>query len=377
MAERPVAQLVTWLTDPLSQDITDSVSRLRAADGVKKVCLMPDAHLASEVCIGAVVATEGVVYPQAVGRDIGCGMAALSFDLEAAAIDNERAAGQLLAGLYQVVPINKHRQARQLPDALNPKVLSAPKIAKLAIRDGAVQLGTLGRGNHFLEFQADEQGQLWVMLHSGSRGVGQAIAGHHTSRANPAATGLIAVGADTGEGEDYLLDMAWARMYAAENRLEMLRAVERLIVEQFRVTADWGSLIHVDHNHVQQEVHSGRMVFVHRKGAQSAAKNESGVVPGSMGAPSFHTQGRGCEASLTSCSHGAGRKMSRTEARQTISSKAFRRQVDKLWFDHRRIDHLRDESPGAYKDIRAVMRAQKELTKVVRELRPILSYKGV
>ena len=376
MTDRPLAELDSWLIEPLSPAVTESVSKLRAADGVKKVCLMSDVHLASEVCVGAVVATEGVIYPQAVGGDIGCGMAALRFTLESSAIDNEQSAGRLLAGLYRSVPSNKHRKPMPLPEALVPEELSDPKLAKIASRDGAVQLGTLGRGNHFLEFQSDQRGQLWVMLHSGSRGVGQATAGHHTSRAQSQSAGLVAIDAATNEGQAYLHDAGWARRYAAENRMAMLSAVEQLLSGQFRCAAEWTTLIHADHNHVQQETHTGRSVFVHRKGAQSATENEPGVVPGSMGTPSFHTLGRGCEASLTSCSHGAGRKMSRTEARQSVSARAFRRQVGKLWFDQRRSDRLRDESPEAYKDIREVMRAQKQLTKVVRELCPVLNYKG-
>jgi len=377
MMDRPLAEQESWLTEPLQPAVVGSVSRLRAADGVEKVCLMPDVHLASEVCVGAVVATEGVVYPQAVGGDIGCGMAALRFDLEASAIDNEQSAGRLLASLYRSVPSNKHRKPMPLPEVLVPEELSDPKLAKIASRDGAVQLGTLGRGNHFLEFQSDQQGQLWVMLHSGSRGVGQAIAGHHTSSAESRSSGLVTIDAMTNKGQAYLHDAGWARRYAAENRLAMLRVVEELLSEQFRCIAESKTLIHADHNHVQEETHGGREFLVHRKGAQSAAENEAGIVPGSMGASSFHTVGRGCEAALRSCSHGAGRRMSRTEARRAVSTKAFERQVGGLWFDRRKADRLRDESPGVYKDIRQVMRAQRDLIKVVRELRPLLNYKGV
>lgn len=377
MVEPQLAELQTWLTEPLTPAVAESVARLRAAEGVTKVCLMPDVHLAAEVCVGAVVATEGVLYPQAVGGDIGCGMAALRFEFEAEALNNEQAAGAVLAALYRSVPSNKHPHAVPLPEGLRPAELSDPRLAKLATRDGAVQLGTLGRGNHFLEFQADERGQLWVMLHSGSRAMGQAITALHLSNGEPNRDGLCGLKAETELGAAYLKDMTWARKYAAENRSAMLRAVEDLISRLFRADADWKSLIHADHNHVQRETHRGRSYFVHRKGAQSAADGESGVVPGSMGAASFHTVGRGCAASLSTCSHGAGRRMSRTEARQEITSKSFQRQVGGLWYDQRRVDRLRDESPGAYKDIREVMRAQRELVKIVRELRPVLSYKGV
>lgn len=377
MDEALGAEFKTWLSEPLPPGVVESVTRLRSADGVKRVCLMPDVHLASEVCVGAVVATEGVVYPQAVGGDIGCGMAALRFDMEADVISGERAAGAILSGLYDCVPSNKHRRARRLPSALRPDGLSERKLAKLATRDGAVQLGTLGRGNHFLEFQADQSGQLWVMLHSGSRAMGQAIAAHHLSHGTPNGSGLVQLDAASDQGEAYLQDSQWVCEYAAENRLVMLRAVEELVGRVLGGTAEWETLIHSDHNHVRCEAHEGSTVLVHRKGAQSAREGEPGVVPGSMGAPSFHTLGQGCEAALASCSHGAGRRLSRTEARRSIGPREFRRQVGALWFDHRRSDRLRDESPGAYKDIREVMRAQRQLAKVERELRPILSYKGV
>ena len=375
MDSAPLAELATWLAEPLSTRIAQSIDRLRAADGVTKVCLMPDVHLANEVCVGAVVATEGVIYPQAVGGDIGCGMAALRFNVGAEAVDNERAAGRVLAGLYRAVPPNKHPQAKSLPELLRATPLSHPKLAKLATREGAVQLGTLGRGNHFLELQADEADQLWVMVHSGSRAMGQAIAAHHASPDKRPSHSLEGLDADTARGQAYLQDVVWGRAYAAENRLAMLQAIEALLDRLFNVNAEWDTLIHADHNHVQMERHGGRDVFVHRKGAQSARTDEAGVIPGSMGSHSFHTVGRGCAAALESCSHGAGRRLSRSDARHTISAKAFRQQVGRLWYDHRSADRLRDESPGAYKDIREVMRAQRELTKVVRTLRPVLNYK--
>lgn len=377
MSTASLAPLRAWLAEPLSTEVAQSVDRLRAAEGVKHVALMPDLHLASDVCVGAVLATERLVFPQAVGGDIGCGMAALAFDLEADAIDNEQAAGRLLAGLYAGVPSIRRHRAEPLPEVLAANSLSDERLAKLAQRDGAVQLGTLGRGNHFLELQSDAAGQLWALVHSGSRAMGQAIAAHHLARGPAKRNGLVALDVDLEPGQAYLGDAQWASQYAAESRLQMLRAVEELLVQLCGAPADWNSLIQSDHNHVRAEAHDGRLLFVHRKGAQSARANEPGVVPGSMGAPTFHTLGRGCAESLASCSHGAGRRLSRTEARRAVSGKEFARQVGKLWYDHRRAARLRDEAPAAYKDIRSVMRAQQELAKVVRELGPLLSYKGV
>jgi tRNA-splicing ligase RtcB len=157
----------------------------------------------------------------------------------------------------------------------------------------------------------------------------------------------------------------------------MFVAVAALMQRLFGINADRSSLIHCDHNHVQPESHAGNLFWLHRKGAQSAQSDEPGIVPGSMGTASFHTSGRGCASSLTSCSHGAGRRLSRTAARREVSGKDFARQVRKLWYDHRLADQLRDEAPAAYKDIRQVMKAQRELVRIIRELRPLLTYKGV
>jgi tRNA-splicing ligase RtcB len=214
------------------------------------------------------------------------------------------------------------------------------------------------------------------MIHSGSRAMGQAIAARHLIGGIQGRMRLLALDATRGPGQSYLSDAEWARRYAAENRLAMLTAVEGLLGRLFGTTADWNSLIHTDHNHVVRYVDAGRSWWVHRKGAQSAGTDEEGVVPGSMGAPSFHTLGRGCAEALASCSHGAGRRLSRSEARRAVSGKAFARQVGRLWYDHRRVARLLDEAPAVYKDVREVIRAQRELIKVVRQLRPLLSYKG-
>jgi tRNA-splicing ligase RtcB len=371
------APLATWLADPLASDVAKSVDRLRTSGDVQQVALMPDVHLAKDVCIGAVVATTQLIYPAAVGNDIGCGMLSIAFDADANLLNSERSAAQVLAGLYELAPCNKHPKPRELPACLTRLDLSDQRLKKLAGRDGRVQLGTLGRGNHFLEFQADEQGRLWVMIHSGSRAIGQAIADHHLMNARPAESGLKYLDSNADVGRLYLSDVHWARMYAAQNRLAMLAAVSELMQKRFAITSDANTLIHSDHNHVQQELHAGKSLWIHRKGAQSAALDEPGIIPGSMGTANFHTAGRGCENALLSSSHGAGRALTRTDARRKVTGKDFVRQVGNLWYDHRIANKLRDEAPVAYKDIRRVMKAQHNLTRIVRELRPLLSYKGV
>jgi tRNA-splicing ligase RtcB len=252
-------------------------------------------------------------------------------------------------------------------------------LQKLADRDGRYQLGTLGRGNHFVELQADEQDRLWLMIHSGSRGMGQAITAHHCKRARSEGQTdrLIHFDAETSAGRDYLTDVAWAITYAEQNRLAMIAGVERLLAELFGVQLDQETLIHANHNHVRWESCQGQDYWIHRKGALSAAEGEVGVIPGSMGSASFHVTGRGQASSLCSSSHGAGRELSRGEAAKRISARRVEQEMQGVWFDHRHAAALRDEAPSAYKDIQAVMRAQRQLTRIDRRLRPLLSFKGV
>jgi len=173
-----------WLSEPLGREVELSLRRLAESEGVRQIAVMPDVHLAEEVCNGVVVATEGLLYPRAVGGDIGCGMAALAFHVEAAAMRDERRAAQVLTALYEAVPASRHgATVRELPEALERAPLSAGRLERLKRREGRAQLGTLGSGNHFLELQADADDRLWVMLHSGSRGIGQSIFAHHLERA--------------------------------------------------------------------------------------------------------------------------------------------------------------------------------------------------
>lgn len=381
----------TWLSEPLPDDVESSLRRLAESEDVQHMAVMPDVHLSAEVCVGAVVATGELLYPAAVGGDIGCGIAAVRFEVGAEVLAQERWAERMLNALARQVPPNRHssRTIGALPDALLSDPLSSPRLEKLKSRDGRVQLGTLGRGNHFLEFQSDDQERLWLMVHSGSRAMGQAITRHHLSvaadqtgaapgnTAQPGSSPLLALDGAATAGQDYLHDLAWGRRYASHNRQRMVESVACLVRELFGADTDWSSLIESDHNHVRRESHFGREFWVHRKGAQLASDGEPGVIPGSMGTASFHVQGRGCPLSLTSSSHGAGRRLSRTEARRSITGRQLQKQLSGVWFDRRRAAALRDEAPLAYKDIRKVMRAQKSLTRITRELRPVLTYKGV
>ena len=291
MNTSPSRNVHYWLIEPLAGDVAQSINSLSAADDVQHVAVMPDVHLARDVCIGAVIATSRLIYPAAVGSDIGCGMAAIRFDADADLLIDETRAAQVLGSLYRSVPSNRHRTAairNVLPDVLNDQTLSNARLDKLKHRDGRVQLGTLGRGNHFLEFQADGENRLWLMVHSGSRAMGQAIMSHHLDKCvSSAATGLRYLTADSDSGGAYLRDVRWALRYAELNRLAMISAVTRLMADLFGIVPENSSLIHGSHNHVCQETHFGRQFWIHRKGAQRAVRGQMGIIPGSMGTAQF------------------------------------------------------------------------------------------
>ncbi|MDB5323925.1 MAG: hypothetical protein JWN40_5556 [Phycisphaerales bacterium] len=373
-----MTDLKTWLTEPLTPEVRAALERLGRCPDVRHIAIMPDVHLAHDVCIGTVLATTHLLYPGAVGGDIGCGMSALAFDGRADVLAGESAAAKLLAALYELVPANRHHAPRELPPELAEQPLSHPTLQAMKRRDARVQLGTLGRGNHFLELQADDEGRLWLMLHTGSRSVGQAIRDFHlacASECGNASSPLPFIDADAPQGIAYLADMAWALSYASANRRAIVTAVCDIMREGFGIDPVSHSQIDCHHNFVRRERHVGEALWAHRKGALSAAEGEPGVIPGSMGSASFHVLGRGCPTSLCSSSHGAGRVMSRDQARRAISARDLHSQLQGVWFDHRLASRLRDEAPGAYKDIHTVMRAQRDLTCITRTLRPILSYK--
>ncbi len=374
------ATLHSWLLEPLSSEVQQALERLKNSDDIQAMAVMPDVHLAEEVCIGTVVATTHLLYPNAVGGDIGCGMTIIPLQTDASLLASEQRAALLLSDLYRNIPSLKHpttKAPRSLPTPLEGRSLSTPVLERKKHREGLWQLGTLGRGNHFLEFLKDTEGQLWLMIHSGSRAMGQAIRSQALTLASTSVTGMKYLDLHTAEGQAYLHDLQWALDYASANRMAMLETTLSLLEERFGVQADPSKSLDIYHNHVQQEEHQGQPLWVHRKGANAAHAGCRGIIPGSMGTCSFLVEGKGLPESLCSSSHGAGRKQSRSQARRSVSSRALQRQMKGVWFDHQRTASLLDEAPSAYKDIRAVMKAQRELVRITHELNPLLSYKGV
>jgi tRNA-splicing ligase RtcB len=378
MSEKDLATLHTWLIEPLEPAVAQAILRLRRAPDVRHVAVMPDVHLANDVCVGTVFSTSRLIYPQAVGGDIGCGMLALRLNAPADLLKNPARAGKILAGLgHAVPPIRRHRRdTLSQPDSIQNAALSHRHLDAIRREEGALQFGTLGGGNHFIELQSDEQDQLWLMIHSGSRAMGQAIRAHHLAGAEPAGSGLKALDASAISGQAYLHDLAWARQFAAANRLAMAEQVVKTLAQICAVYPEWDSLVAIDHNHVVREAHGAQSLWVHRKGAMPAGAGVAGILPGSMASQSFHVEGRGCANALDSSAHGAGRAMSREAARRSISCREVHQQMDGVWYDYRMDDALREEAPAAYKKIAAVLRAQRELVRVIRVLRPLLSYKA-
>jgi tRNA-splicing ligase RtcB (3'-phosphate/5'-hydroxy nucleic acid ligase) len=365
-----------WLAEArVSAKVQENLDRLARSEDVRHVVVLPDIHLGHRINNGCVVATADLVYPQAVGGDIGCGLSAIAFAGAAEALKNDRHAETVIKHLYRQVPALKQASALVLPDKLAGWSLSDDSLVKESRREGAWQFGTLGCGNHFVEFQQDDASVLWLMVHSGSRAMGQAITQFHLSRATPATSGLKYLDARSVAGRAYLNDMNWAVQYATLNRLAIMARIVEIIEAILGISANEDSYLDTVHNFARRERHSGKELIVHRKSANSAMQDEAGLVAGSMGSPSFLVQGLGNEASLCSSSHGAGRAMSRTEARQRIKPADIKQQLGAVQHDPRRLSELCDEAPGAYRDIRKVMQAQRDLVRQQARLSPVLNFK--
>jgi tRNA-splicing ligase RtcB len=363
-----------WLAEPLPKDVAQALERLAAAPGVARIAVMPDVHLSEHVCVGTVLGTADRLYPQAVGGDIGCGMAVVRLEASREMLADAEAAERVFAALRERVPAIRHHAARDAPLG----ALSDPGLQRTIARELRVEFGTLGRGNHFLEVQADEHDQLWLMVHSGSRALGPAVRDHHLARGSAGGSahkGLVSLSVD-GYGADYLHDHALAVAFARANRRAIGEAAAAALRHALGIEVDWGSWQDVVHNFVREEVHAGERLWVHRKGASSAQADEFGVIPGSMGTWSFHVEGRGCAAAMCSSSHGAGRKLARGEARRRVPVREFERSLGAVFYERALVPRLCDEAPAAYKDISAVMRAQRELVRILRRLEPVLVYKG-
>jgi tRNA-splicing ligase RtcB len=357
-----------WLTDPLSPEAAKLVERLTRVPDVRRIAIMPDVHAGHDVCNGAVIGTSTLLYPQAVGADIGCGMSTMRFHGEGLDLATRT---NILRRMQRKLRVLTRDPVYELPDAGR---LSDVSLQKAAGRDGHRELGTLGRGNHFVELQLDESEAVWVLVHSGSRIMGQLITTHHLRRATAMGT-LAALDAASDDGVAYLADVEWAVEFAAANRRALVGDMARILGE-FGLAPDEPSYFTTTHNLVRAETHHGERLFVHRKGAATAGLHERGVIPGSAATSTVHTEGRGDSDSMCSSSHGAGRVRSRSQARREVSAHRLTREMGEVLFDRSAATRLTDEAPSVYRNLRKVMAAQRELVKITRTLRPVISFKG-
>ena len=357
------------------------------------VAAMPDVHLGIGATIGSVIATHQAIIPAAVGVDIGCGMVAARLSLTANDIDEKRLK-KVFDQISRDVPVGRdqHADGRVLVDAVRPfepglKALTErhPQLLKAfgKFSKWASQMGTLGGGNHFIEVCLDEHEQVWVMLHSGSRGIGNAIATYFIELARKdMARHMIQLPdrdlAYFAEGSEHFADYVeavhWAQEYARANRQAMLELVLAGLARHlppFTVTTE---AVNCHHNYVAREHHYGADVWVTRKGAIRAGEGELGIVPGSMGARSYIVRGKGNAESFCSSAHGAGRRMSRTAATRRFTEADLARQTEGVIC--RKDKGVVDEIPGAYKDIDEVMANQRDLTEVLHTLKQVVCVKG-
>ncbi len=344
---------------------------------VEHVAAMPDVHVSQGVAVGTVFATERTVVPGALGGDLGCGVSAHHFAFPAASLgwaDLER----LLAALARRVPVGDavHRGAGlPLPPELQAVSLSTHRLQREWERLAPRHLATLGGGNHFLELDRDAGGDLWLLIHSGSRGIGGAIASHHLRVAETKGEGsLPGLRTDTPEGAACLADLDQACRFARANREALAARAVEVLAEALGCEPEPGVDVH--HNHVAEETHLGRVLLVHRKGAVGLAPGQMGIIPGSMGTASYLVGGRGEPRAFGSCSHGAGRVLTRGEARARIRPAALEHALRRVVFDRNRVHALVEEAPAAYRDIAEVLEDEADLVTPLLRLMPIAVLKG-
>jgi tRNA-splicing ligase RtcB len=353
----------------------------------KHVALMPDVHLGKGALVGSVIATKEAIVPAAVGVDIGCGMCAIKTPYQADQLDGKLKS--IRSDLEKLIPVGFNENTAIDKEVTNWQHWSDfkelhPGVQHLESK-ALKQMGSLGGGNHFIECCIDAENQVWLMLHSGSRNIGNMLAQRHIETAKNLAklAGLKLPDPDlayfvqgTPEFAAYWRDLQWAQNYALYNRVVMMNRFKRIVEQHVAGGKPFKPTMQVNchHNYAEREVHFDESVYVTRKGAVRAQENDYGIIPGSMGAKSFIVKGKGNAASYCSCSHGAGRLMSRAKAKKTYTLDDLIQQTEGV--ECRKDAGVLDEIPAAYKPIEQVMDNQSDLVEVVATLKQVLCVKG-
>jgi tRNA-splicing ligase RtcB len=336
--------------------------------------LMPDAHAGYSLPIGAVVATNGVILPSWVGYDIGCGVAAARLDIGKEALEQLETRKDIHGRIESNIPTGMGElHKRPLPYA--PRSPVETDFMKRLTGDAFINksLGTLGGGNHFIELGYDEESKLWVVIHSGSRGLGHKTATNYmklASKSDKPLEGHFGFDVESKDGKNYISDMNFCLEFAYENRRTMLSAVVKSLKEALNAPVNETYFVNRNHNHAEYK--DG--MWIHRKGATHAEEAMDGVIPGNMRDGSFIVRGRGNPESLWSSAHGAGRAMSRGQARREITMDAFKHSMEGVVGNVN--ERTKDESPFAYKNIFKVMEQQESLVEVLHHIRPMINVKG-
>ena len=381
-------------TDEVDSQTLTQLSNISQLDIVHHhIAAMPDVHLGKGATVGSVIPTRQAIIPAAVGVDIGCGMNAVRLSLKAD--DLPDSLRRIRSAIEAAVPVgfNMHKyykvQAstlKAMDKHLQPITDKHPGLTKMMRNFGRTwgyQLATLGGGNHFIEICLDENDDVWIMLHSGSRGIGNVMGRYFINRAKKEMGNLLGRLPDkdlayfregTESFDDYVQAVEWAQDYAMINRREMMRLVVKALQEHLPPFKATKEAINCHHNYVQKEHHYGADVYVTRKGAIRAGVDELGIIPGSMGAKSFIVRGKGTKTSFCSCSHGAGRSMSRSQAKKRFNTQDMERLTQGI--ECRKDKSVIDEIPAAYKDIDRVMQHQNDLVEVVHTLKQVVCVKG-
>ena len=372
----------SWCDNPEEGAIEQARNLARLPFAFRQICLMPDVHQGYGMPIGGVMATQGVVVPNAVGVDIGCGMCAVKTSSTEINIDSLKS---ILGMIRKLVPVgfNKHQQLQSV--MLMPETEITESIVTREYLNARKSVGTLGGGNHFIEIQKGDDGYIWIMVHSGSRNLGKQVADHYNKVAKEINAkyysmvlpewDLAFLHNDSLEGQSYLSEMRYCVDFALCNRSLIMTRIQECF-DMFQ-NVSFGPMINIAHNYAQMENHFGQNVMVHRKGATLARENTIGIIPGSQGTSSYIVKGKGNPDSFTSCSHGAGRAMGRKQAERTLDLEAEQKRLDYKGILHSvRGVHDLDEAAGAYKDIETVMAEQSDLVTILVRLEPLAVVKG-
>jgi tRNA-splicing ligase RtcB (3'-phosphate/5'-hydroxy nucleic acid ligase) len=348
-----------------------------------RVAAMADAHVAEGVAVGTVFATRRTVVPRALGGDLGCGVSAIRLSLgsgEQPVVDRARL-DAVVDALGKAIPAGDESVHRgrgvAIPDALGAMQLSTGSLEHARERLSAKHLGTLGGGNHFLEIDRDAENNIWLLVHSGSRGLGAAVAAHHVRAAESVDSDPLAgVNTETDLGRAYFADQTWALLFAKTNRATLATRAIEVISDVLGTEATAVEEVDIHHNFVAHERWDGEDLFVHRKGAVAVPDGRRGIVPGSMATATYLVTGLGCALAFGSCSHGTGRVMTRRQARDHVRPGALIQAMRRIAWPSHLAKRLVEEAPSAYRDIRAVLDDQQDLVRRETRLTPIAVLKG-